>query len=266
MALDPAAALRWLVVLQAFTGDLFSLQSGVFQAGSSYSLPKEVWLPSTKGKGLQVEGTFARRQGQLYMDMTLSNRAMSAMAGFAIQFNKNSFGLSPATALPVGAPLGANQSIQVSLPLNTVGPVQRMDPLLNLQVAMKNNIDVFYFNCLLPCFALWTEDGNMDRKVFLATWKDIPNSNEVQTVLNNVALTSDAAEQRLQSNNVFTIARRNIDGQDLLYVSLKFSNGIWVLGELKFAPAGGSVAVALKTQTMDVVVSVQESLDVLLHY
>ena len=186
-----------------FTGDLFTLQSGIFQAGSSFSLPKEVWLQPSMGKGLQVEGTFGRRQGQLYMDLTLSNRAMGAMTGFAIQFNKNSFGLAPATALQVAAPLTANQSVQVSLPLNTTGPVMRMDPLTNLQVAMKNSIDVFYFNCLLPCFVLWTEDGQMDRKVFLATWKDIPNSNEVQSVLSNVALSSEAAEQRLQIQQRF---------------------------------------------------------------
>ena len=34
-------------------------------------------------------GTFCRRQGQIYMDMTFSNKAMQAMAAFAIQFNKN---------------------------------------------------------------------------------------------------------------------------------------------------------------------------------
>ena len=34
-------------------------------------------------------GTFSRRQGQIYMDMTVSNKAMQAMGPFAIQFNKN---------------------------------------------------------------------------------------------------------------------------------------------------------------------------------
>ena len=34
-------------------------------------------------------GTFSRRQGQLYMDLTVCNKAMQAMGQFAIQFNKN---------------------------------------------------------------------------------------------------------------------------------------------------------------------------------
>ena len=34
-------------------------------------------------------GTFSRRQGQIYMDLQFSNRAMQAMGDFAVQFNKN---------------------------------------------------------------------------------------------------------------------------------------------------------------------------------
>lgn len=68
------------------------------------------------------------------MEMTLSNRAMQAMSGFAVQFNKNSFGLLPAQPLQVPSPLTPNQSCEASLILNTTGPVQKMDPLNNLQV------------------------------------------------------------------------------------------------------------------------------------
>jgi len=33
---------------------------------------------------------------------------------------------------------------------------------------------------------LFTEDGEMDKRVFLATWKDIPVQNEVQYEITNV--------------------------------------------------------------------------------
>lgn len=69
------------------------------------------------------------------MDLTLSNKAMQPISGFAIQLNKNSFGVTPAAPLNVAAPLAPNQSIDVSLSLSTNGPVQRMDPLTNLQVS-----------------------------------------------------------------------------------------------------------------------------------
>jgi AP-1 complex subunit beta-1 len=55
-----------------------------------------------------------------------------------------------------------------------------------MQVAIKNNIDVFYFACLVPMNVFFTEDGQMVKRVFLATWKDIPAQNEVQYTLANI--------------------------------------------------------------------------------
>ncbi|KAJ8982570.1 hypothetical protein NQ317_005041 [Molorchus minor] len=72
-------------------GDIF----GISSSPTMYTPPKTCWLPAEKGKGLEVYGTFSRRAGQISMDMTLTNKAMQAMAGFAIQFNKNSFGPDP---------------------------------------------------------------------------------------------------------------------------------------------------------------------------
>ena len=98
-----------------------------------YIPPKLEWLPASKGKGLEIKGTFSRKNGTIYMDMTFSNRAMQLMNGFGVQLNKNSFGLIPAQPLNVPS-IPANQSVDVSLPLATTGPVQRMEPLTNLQV------------------------------------------------------------------------------------------------------------------------------------
>ena len=50
--------------------------------------------------------------------------------------------------------------------------------------------------------------------------------------------------QKLKNNNVFTIAKRNVDGQDMLYQSLKLTNGIWVLAELKIQPGNLSFTVS----------------------
>jgi hypothetical protein len=78
-------------------GDIFGGSS------AAYVLPKQVtsltreedynlmqeWLSAARGKGLEIRGTFARRNQQIYMDMTLTNRAMQQMNTFAIQLNKN---------------------------------------------------------------------------------------------------------------------------------------------------------------------------------
>jgi hypothetical protein len=82
-----------------------------------------------------ILGTFARRSGMIYMEMTFSNKAMQPLSDFAIQFNGNSFGLTPADTLAVSL-VSPNQSVDVSLPCRTNGLVNKMDPLTNLQVGV----------------------------------------------------------------------------------------------------------------------------------
>ncbi|KAK7479968.1 hypothetical protein BaRGS_00028795 [Batillaria attramentaria] len=237
----------------------------IFGAPSSNSYVPPVWLPAAKGKGLEIHGTFARRNGQIFMELTFTNKAMQPMQGFAIQFNKNSFGLTPASPLQVQSPLIPNSTASTSLQLNTTGQVQKMDPLLMLQVAVKNSIDVFYFSCTVPMHVVFTEDGEMDKKEFLASWKEIPTTNEVQYVINDVQHNADTVSQKLRNNNIFTIAKRNVEGQDMLYQSLKLSNGIKVLAELKIQPANPNFTLSMKCRVLDIYTGVQQAYDTILH-
>ncbi|NXP62248.1 AP1B1 protein, partial [Chloropsis cyanopogon] len=233
-------------------GDLFDLTGGVGTLSGSYVAPKTVWLPAMKAKGLEISGTFSRQVGSISMDLVLTNKALQVMSDFAIQFNRNSFGLAPAAPLQVHAPLAPNQSVEISLPLNTVGSVMKMEPLNNLQVAVKNNIDVFYFSTLYPLHILFVEDGKMERQTFLSTWKDIPNENETQFQIKDCSLNADAVSSKLQGSNIFTIAKRNVEGQDMLYQSLKLTNGIWVLAELRIQPSNPSSTLSLKCRAPEV--------------
>uniref|UniRef100_A0AAZ3Q1X0 AP complex subunit beta n=2 Tax=Oncorhynchus TaxID=8016 RepID=A0AAZ3Q1X0_ONCTS len=239
-------------VLSSGLNDLFELSTGMAITTGGYVTPKSIWLPAVKAKGLEISGTFSRRQGQMYMDMTFTNKALQHMTDFAIQFNKNSFGVIPTTPLPIHTPLMPSQSIEVSLPLNTIGPVMKMDPLNNLQVAVKNNIDVFYFSGLIPLNIFFVEDGKMERQVFLATWKDIPNENELQYQIKECHLNADTVSGKLQNDNIYTIAKRNVEGQDMLYQSLKLTNGIWILAELRIQPGNPNYTLSLKCRAPEV--------------
>ncbi|XP_064863379.1 AP-2 complex subunit beta isoform X2 [Oncorhynchus nerka] len=239
-------------VLSSGLNDLFELSTGMAITTGGYVTPKSIWLPAVKAKGLEISGTFSRRQGQMYMDMTFTNKALQHMTDFAIQFNKNSFGVIPTTPLPIHTPLMPSQSIEVSLPLNTIGPVMKMDPLNNLQVAVKNNIDVFYFSGLIPLNIFFVEDGKMERQVFLATWKDIPNENELQYQIKECHLNADTVTGKLQNDNIYTIAKRNVEGQDMLYQSLKLTNGIWILAELRIQPGNPNYTLSLKCRAPEV--------------
>ncbi|XP_020300555.1 AP-1 complex subunit beta-1 isoform X1 [Pseudomyrmex gracilis] len=252
------------VVSQSTTGllgDIF----GFSQGPASYITPKVNWLPAEKGKGFDIWGTFSRKNGQISMDMVFTNKTMQPMGGFAIQLNKNSFGLTPAAPLHVPAPLAPGAMVETSVTLSTVGAVQRMEPLNNLQVAIKNNIDVFYFACIVPMNVYFTEDGQLDKRVFLSTWKDIPAQNEVQYTLNGIMLTADQVVQKMQQNNVFTIAKRNVEGQDMLYQSLKLTNNVWVLNELKIQPGNPDVTLSLKSRSVEVAPGVFQAYNAILH-
>ena len=84
--------------------------------------------------------------------------------------------------------------------------------------------------------------------MFLATWKQIPTSNEVQSTISGVNLSADSVQQRLEANNIFTIARRSVDvggqNQELMYMSAKFVNNIWALMEVKVLAGDSSVGVS----------------------
>lgn len=120
------------------------------------------------------------------------------------------------------------------------------------QVAIKNNVDIFYFACLVHANSLFQEDGQLDKRLFLTTWKEIPAANEVQYNLNGVIGSADAISNKMQANNIFTIAKRNVEGQDMFYQSLKLSNNIWVLLELKLQPNNPDATLSLKSRSVEV--------------
>jgi len=235
--------------------DLFSLS-----APANYVAPPVVLLPAGRAKGLEVSGTFARRNKVIYMDLTLTNKTMMGMSGFAIQFNKNSFGLAPGAPLSVNCPVLPGVSAPTSLAIVTTGPVMKMDPLLKVQMAMKNDIDVFYFECVVPAYVLFVEEGSMERNLFPQMWREIPDEKEKQFSLPFTNKSQEQVEQVLTANNVFVVAtRQGGDGEHLIYTSVKFTNGIWVLGELRLA-AGAPPSLALKTQTVAAIAEVHAAI------
>ncbi|CAD6187762.1 unnamed protein product [Caenorhabditis auriculariae] len=82
---------------------------GSVVGSSGYVPPKQIWLDASRAK------------------------AMQAMSGFAVQFNKNSFGLVPAEPINAPTPLLPGQTANYSLACDATGPVQKMEPLTNLQ-------------------------------------------------------------------------------------------------------------------------------------
>ncbi|CAF1427383.1 unnamed protein product [Rotaria sordida] len=224
-----------------------------FSSPNTLVLPKEIWVSAQKGKGLEISGTFARRNNQIVMEMDFTNKALQSMNDFALQLNRNSFGLTPLQPLQILNPLFPNQTIPIQLILNANGPIMKMDPLTNLQIAIKNNIDIFYFNCIVPIHILFVHNGEIDKMTFLQTWQDIPENNEIKYQLQNINnLSIDDLQNKLRLNNIHTITRTIIEQKEMLYQTIKLTNGIFILIELKITPGNRTIAFSLKTKVPDV--------------
>ena len=107
-------------------------------------------LPAEKGEGMQLRTLFVKDgQGRLCQSYTVENNGGVPLSGFALQFNKNTFGLVPETPGKLGevlpGTLAPGQSATGQVPLLATGQPATDTPPGVIQVAIKNNVKVFYF-------------------------------------------------------------------------------------------------------------------------
>eukprot|EP00055_Hartaetosiga_balthica_P000189 m.135904 g.135904 ORF g.135904 m.135904 type:complete len:860 (+) comp10300_c0_seq1:96-2675(+) len=226
-------------------------------------LPKQIWVDEETGKGIEILGTFSRVDGQIFMDMTFTNKSTAAIGDFAIQFNKNSFGLAPAAGLSVPS-LAPNASYDTCLPVNCRGGKQKMDPLQKMQIAVKTSVDVLYFSVMLPFHPLFVEDGKLERGEYLRIWKEIEDSQESIITVHDVTGSIDDIVKRFESCNVFLIARRRVNDQELCYMCLKFINDVITLAEISFDPSGTVAKVAIRAHFTEVIRGLQDTFSTIL--
>jgi len=235
-----------------------------FATQPTVQTPQQVFLTSDKARGMELKGGFRRHNNEVQMVLTFTNKTMQNLSGFAIQFNKNSFGLAPKTSLNVPQ-LSPNQSSEAVIPLSTDGAVQKMEPLNNLQVAVKNQLGVYYFSCLVPVKVMFLGNGEMEKRMFLSTWKDIPSTHEKSVPLEGLSNPStDSLVEKFKRNNVFVIAQRNVEGKDMVYMSLMLPRELWVLMELKVTPGNPPMYnMAYKCRHLQLIPLVHESIDMI---
>jgi len=179
-------------------------------AAAASSVPKVPLLTKENGQGLEILTSYARRNGSVYMDLQLKNYTAQPMGDFGVQFNKNSFALSPAVALQLPGPLQPGQSADFSLQLNTSGQRVKTDPINLIQIAFKNNVSVFYTQAQVPLHALFSEDGRLEQQQWLQFWQEHA-AMEQKLALNNIKNIGQV-QAKLASANVFVIGSRQNNG------------------------------------------------------
>lgn len=217
--------------------------------------------PAEKSGGIDVLAGFHQINGETLLELDFQNVSSSApVSNLAIQLNKNAFGLSPVSQQitlnpPVNAGFNGKATVKLATSQGMVAPMnpgQTASP--QVQIAIKNmaTSNIFYFAVNFNLEALLSPNGTMDRTTFIDTWKNIDDQNELYGTISDLPVSSldiDQVQAKLQSNNIFFIARRNaMEGQEVAYFSMKTMTGLDFLAELTFKKGVNACKICVKTE------------------
>jgi AP-1 complex subunit beta-1 len=233
-----------------------------------------------KSGGIEVFAGFVQIRKKIRMEMEVKNIAAGHdIKMFAIQLNKNAFGLSPATNQivfnpPVGPGATGETHVDLITTPNMLAPTPPGQPASpQVQVAIKNlqSGTVFYFAVNFNFEALFSPDGKMERSAFIETWKSIDDRNELYGTVPDLPRDScdiESVQEKFEANNIFFIARRpvpNAEGQEVVYFSMKTVTGMAFLAELTFKKGVNACKICLKTENSSYGALAKQALESLLH-
>jgi len=230
---------------------------------TTMAAPKEIALKAQEGKGMQISYSFSRKDNKPFLDMTFSNQSSAPLSAFAIQFNKNSFGFSPSpltlSMVMPGQSVDASVFMEMKPAMLAPGPASPV-----LQIAVKNNIEVFYFQITFPIWIAFLETGLLGRDEYLNLWRSIPE--ESSRDVSKMATTDpDLLLVKLQRFNIYYVARRNANNQDFLYFSAKVPRDETVfLLEITIDAASGRSKTCTKSKNPEMIPFFEQGLHQLL--
>ena len=218
--------------------------SNLFNAPTSApsTTPKQLLLTAEAGQGLVISGAMIRKDGQLVLDMDVSNQSPVPVQALAVKFNKNTFGITPQNPqlmLPTAVANGSSTSAVLALTC-TPQMLNPENPNLVLQVAVKNPATnaVLYFAAPVDMSILFKPTQAMEVQALVNAWQGIDDSQEVSAVINDLPTVNvEAIKAKLVSRNIVFVAERDVPGQEgqiVLYFNCQTVTNAAFLVELKF--------------------------------
>jgi len=181
------------------------------------------------GNGLQISGAFRRRNGNIFLDLSFANMSPAALSDFAIQFNKNAYGVAPLAALQVPSPVMPGSTATAQLLCGFTTQPQASPNADIVQIALKTTAGVVYFQTEFGFQNYLIESGEIPKQSYQQLWMSIADSEQKVSMIDNVSVNAgfgvgaaDVVLQKLQRNNVFVVARKSgAGGDETLYLSGK---------------------------------------------
>jgi len=219
-----------------------------------------------KSGGIEIHAGFRQVNNEPKMELEFRNVSSAVpISSLAIQLNKNSFGLSPASQQIVCAPpipqggVGKNTIDLVISPAMLIAAPAGQPASPQVQVAIKNMATgtVFYFAVSFNFEALFSSDGALDRTSFIDSWKSIDDRKELYSTVSDLPSSSTTIDQviaKFSNHNIFFIARRPVPtaaDQEVVYFSMKTTRtGMQFLAELTFKQNVNACKLCLKTESI----------------
>ena len=228
-------------------GGGLDLLGGFDSPPTQQAASKPPLVTSEAGHGVFMNGGMDKIDGQLCLDLEVGNTTSTPLQNFAVQFNKNTFGICPTNAqltLPVAVSNGSTTPARINLAV-TPQMLNAAETNTNLQVAIKNTTTgaVFYFTAPIGMEYLMAATPAMEIQNLITTWRSIDESLEASVVVNDLPTVDiEAVKAKLGAHDInFSAAKEVQPGQHVVYFSCKTVTNSSFLVELKFK-AGMNVA------------------------
>ena len=197
-------------------------------------------IDASQGNGLAVHFGLQLGSEPLIAKLVLFNRSAGPISDFAMQFNKNVYGLVPVCPISEVWSQGSiapGQSATIEVPIRT-RETHFDENRLSLQVGIKCNVGLFpFFTDPKPSEAL-AAPGAMEARDFATQWKAMDASCESAFPMppaaarraNSGSLEDFAAI--LVHHRFLVVAQRVVNNKKAFYGCFKTHNGVTVLYEL----------------------------------
>ncbi|SOV11925.1 AP-1 complex subunit beta, putative [Plasmodium sp. gorilla clade G2] len=205
--------------------------------------------------GLSIFSSINRIERKIQLKISVTNQTQNEIVVSGVQINKNSFGLSSPNNLDVqNVAFGETKEMLIYLIPNTLNSNTPPATPLFLQVAIRTNVDIFYFNVPYDIFVVFVENFHMEKEIFKKKWQIIEESKEsILMAVSPMVITSDMLIKRMKIFNISLIARRNVNNMELYYFACITTNNLVILSEVTIQPEKKNVKLCIRTDSSSVI-------------
>ncbi|KAJ1413438.1 adaptin N terminal region-domain-containing protein [Ochromonadaceae sp. CCMP2298] len=186
------------------------------------------------GHGIAIVGAMLKKEGQIVLEMELTNTTSTPVSGLAIQLNKNVLGLAPSNPQLSFSPIANGSSAIATLVLVATPQMHNpQDVSGGIQAAIKNPSTgaVFYFTLPIAMEACLAPGAGMEVGAFGNMWKSVEESVEALATLPTV----DIETVKAKLVDISFVVKKDLpDGQQTaVYFAAKTVTNVPLLVELK---------------------------------